>query len=296
MPDLDSNISYAKVRRSNRRTSERDSELFLGILRTIHQSFMEEVGALGVLLDMVEYLPGVNVSIKDRSGRYLYACSGMRLQLGLNRPEEVIGTTDRDLFPQNIAEGFIKADEKVIKEGCPIYNYREAFYSNCDGLVWSITSKWPLKNQQGKTVGVLGVFRPVNGTEPDSPESGLPGLTGDVKHAEEIERITDFISSNCDRTLTNEEIAKAVGVSTRKLTRIIQETHLLSPRNFATMIRIQLACKALSETDAAIIDVAQDHGFSCQSSFTTQFKKITGTTPRQFRLRSGSIFDAGSNS
>lgn len=50
-------------------------------------------------------------------------------------------------------------------------------------------------------------------------------------------------------------------------------------------LRIQSAAEALVKTAAGISEIAIDHGFCDQSAFTQQFRKRTGMTPRQFRLR-----------
>lgn len=101
----------------------------------------------------------------------------------------------------------------------------------------------------------------------------------------EINRLTGFIVANLDSPPTNAQMARACGLSVRSLTRKVQDTYGMTPRHFATLTRIQLACQSLAETEKSLIDIALEHGFADQSSFSTQFKKIVGTTPRQFRLR-----------
>ena len=43
--------------------------------------------------------------------------------------------------------------------------------------------------------------------------------------------------------------------------------------------------EALAKTSASIIEIALNHGFCDQSAFTQQFRKRTGMTPKQFRVR-----------
>ena len=48
-------------------------------------------------------------------------------------------------------------------------------------------------------------------------------------------------------------------------------------------LRVNAACEALTDTDKAISDIALDCGYNNLSNFNRQFKKITGSTPNEYR-------------
>lgn len=50
-----------------------------------------------------------------------------------------------------------------------------------------------------------------------------------------------------------------------------------------TGLRIQRACRALSETQDTLASIASETGFTDQSHFTRTFKQIVGTTPAHYR-------------
>jgi len=80
----------------------------------------------------------------------------------LGRPEEeVIGKTDRDLFPAEIAEQFEADDRYVIDEGKPLINREEKLITPRGELLWLLTSKTPLYDHEGKITGIVGVGRDI---------------------------------------------------------------------------------------------------------------------------------------
>ena len=56
-----------------------------------------------------------------------------------------------------------------------------------------------------------------------------------------------------------------------------------------TQLRVNAACEALTDTDKTISDVALDCGYSNLSNFNRQFKKITGSTPNEYRRNIKSV-------
>jgi len=50
-------------------------------------------------------------------------------------------------------------------------------------------------------------------------------------------------------------------------------------------MRVSHACKLLVETDATIIVITQQCGFTNLSNFNRRFKAFSGTTPREYRAR-----------
>ena len=48
-------------------------------------------------------------------------------------------------------------------------------------------------------------------------------------------------------------------------------------------IRVANACRFLVETDKSMSDIAYDCGYKTSSNFNRLFKKVTGTTPKEYR-------------
>ena len=245
------------------------------------QSLLRQVAdpQLELVAEMFDDIPGPHFFAKDRLSRFFLGSRSLIVRLGLSRLEDLVSTSDDDHFPPAIAGQFIESDRLVMSSGEPLRNFREMRFHRGEGLSWSITSKWPLRDRSGEVIGVAGI------TRVDAANCAPPSGDGAFAPLADIDRVVAYIAANRDHVLTNEELARAAGLSRRQLSRRLRQTHNLSPRNFATLTRIQLACECLAETETALADVAIDHGFADQSSFSNQFRKFTGITPGRFRKR-----------
>ena len=84
--------------------------------------------------------------------------------------------------------------------------------------------------------------------------------------------------------LTIGGIAEAVGISRRKLERHFRQ-HLHRSVNEELMRkRIERACELLTSTKATGTAIAEQVGFGTEKYFYVMFRKLMGTTPRQYRL------------
>ena len=81
--------------------------------------------------------------------------------IGANSEMEVLGKTDFELFPLEIAEKFSEDDHLVLKTGKPIFR-KEEFVTDVKGNIrWLQTSKVPLFDQDHHIIGMVGVGRDI---------------------------------------------------------------------------------------------------------------------------------------
>jgi AraC family transcriptional regulator len=104
---------------------------------------------------------------------------------------------------------------------------------------------------------------------------GLP------KH--KLRRVTEFIDENLDRDLTLTEIAEIAELSPFHFARSFKQSTGLTPIQFLTQRRIDLAKRLLVESELTIVEIGLRVGFKNQSHFTTLFRKITAMTPKAYR-------------
>ena len=82
--------------------------------------------------------------------------------------------------------------------------------------------------------------------------------------------------------------AQRLGASSRTITRTFAAETGLGFNRWVTTARIQYAITLIG-LGHEIYDAAAEVGYASASSFTTAFKRITGTTPAQFRAESPTI-------
>ena len=201
------------------------------------------------------------------------ASSQILARFGLTREEDVVGRSDYDFFPREIADHFVKDDQQILATGEPIVNRVEIWYNEQRVMDWFTTTKLPVKGRDSQIVGVMGIVR------------SYEGQRRAMAPFSSVARAIDFIRDNHHRSVTAAELAKAAGLSERQLHRRFREAFDMTPHEFALKTRLQAASDALARTDEPIAIIAIDCGFCDQSAFTVQFRKHTGITPKQFRDR-----------
>ncbi len=113
--------------------------------------------ARNILRRIIDMLP-VRVFWKNKDLKYLGANEAFVKDAGLELVDEIVGKNDFDLVWKNQAELFRAGDKEVIETGRPKLTYEEPSTAPSGDAIWVNTSKIPLKNAEGETIGVLGVY------------------------------------------------------------------------------------------------------------------------------------------
>jgi YesN/AraC family two-component response regulator len=95
-----------------------------------------------------------------------------------------------------------------------------------------------------------------------------------------------YLRKNYQKQISLDELAAEVFLSKDYFSRLFRETTGMPTSAFLQKIRVEEACNLLSTTNIAIKDVAQQCGFHDIKYFYSIFKKLTGETPRQYRIDS----------
>jgi diguanylate cyclase (GGDEF)-like protein/PAS domain S-box-containing protein len=99
------------------------------------------------------------VYAKDTKGRFVVANDAVARDVGLNRSEDLIGKTDFDLFPAEMAQGFFDIEQRIIASGQPMIDMDEKRTDESGDTKWLLTTKVPMKDDRGEIVGLIGVAR-----------------------------------------------------------------------------------------------------------------------------------------
>lgn len=135
--------------------------LVTGVIRDISEK-LQAAAALkeseGLLRTIFETAKD-SIFIKDLSGRYTKlnkACADIFLM----KPEAVLGKTDADVFPPEVARLVAANDREVIRAGKTLTrSYKSEMPS---GKYYFNTVKTPLRDADGKIIGVLGFARDIS--------------------------------------------------------------------------------------------------------------------------------------
>ena len=238
----------------------------------LQAEFFSQMSDPQSLRRMFDHLPGVFFFVKDAQGRMITANAAKLERLGLKNENEIVGATDDQFFPPDVALAFRQDDQEIIRTGKSVINRLELWLDEQRVLNWFITTKVPILGKAGHIIGIMGMSRRC---EEKSTQHAV----------REVEAAVTYLQAHLQQSVSPAELAKAVGVSERHLHRKLQECLGTTPHELMLRMRIQSAAEALTKTATPISDIALDHGFCDQSAFTQQFKKRTGMTPRQFRQR-----------
>jgi len=240
---------------------------------SIQRNFLARIGPGEPVRELFEHLPGVFFFAKDQNSRMMCASSTIYKRLGCNEELDVVGRQDSDFFPKQIADNFVRDDQKVFATGKPLLNRVEIWYNEQRMLDWFVTNKLPLKDESGNIIGLMGTVRSYEG----SRKLLLP--------FSQISAAVEFIRTHHRERISVTDLAHHSGLSPRQLNRKFNDAFGMSAQDFLTKTRIQTASDALLNTALSIAEIAQKFGFCDQSAFTQAFRKHTGITPLKFRKR-----------
>ncbi len=113
-----------------------------------------------LLRTLIDNLPHP-IFVKDTQSRFVvsnFACAG---RLRESNPQNTIGKSDFDFLPRELAAPYFADEQEIIRTGTPILN-KEYKVQNPDGTShWFVSTKVPLRDKQGKIVGIVGVNRDI---------------------------------------------------------------------------------------------------------------------------------------
>jgi transcriptional regulator GlxA family with amidase domain len=96
----------------------------------------------------------------------------------------------------------------------------------------------------------------------------------------------DLMMSHCRDPLTVDEVAHRIGVSQDHLIRIFRQAFGLPAATYYVRLRIAVACRLLSDTDARMHDVAHQVGYRGAANLSRAFKEVMGIRPGEYRRSS----------
>lgn len=226
------------------------------------------IAALEQLFDQV---PDIAFFIKDGQGRYVAVNHSLLARHGLSSKQEAIGKKPSDICSGEFGKLPSEQDKLVLRSGMPIIDHLEMQWEMPGRPVWCLTTKVPLKDDHGRTIGIVGFSRDIRTTV---APSAVP-----TTFARALEQF--------DRDLPSEAspgwLAKLAKMPNHRFARTMKLIFGLTPSQYIAKSRLGKASNLLLQTDRSISDIAQYCGYFDHSAFSRAFKKAAGASPINFR-------------
>jgi PAS domain S-box-containing protein len=106
-----------------------------------------------MLIDNIPY----PVYIKNRNSEFTRVNKVLSDLMKVDSVESLNDKTDFDYYPQNDAQRFFDEEQKIMNSGVPLINKVEKYKWNDGVEIWFSTTKIPMKDDEGKCIGIVGI-------------------------------------------------------------------------------------------------------------------------------------------
>lgn len=116
-----------------------------------------------------------------------------------------------------------------------------------------------------------------------------PGSVGEARPGwfDHVSAIIAFLEERCAGPVSLDDVARHVGLSRYYVSHLVKEATGLSLQENLGLIRTNRAIHLMFTTDARLVDIALDAGFSHLRYFNKYFRALYGETPSELRRRGG---------
>ncbi|WP_197171611.1 PAS domain-containing sensor histidine kinase [Novipirellula aureliae] len=114
-----------------------------------------------LLQSLLNHLPDF-IYFKDLESRFLRVSRAHASRLGLSNPADAIGSKDSDYFTKPYADAARMDELQLIRSGQNVLGREEHACWPDGSETWVATSKLPLRDEGGKTVGTFGISRDIS--------------------------------------------------------------------------------------------------------------------------------------
>jgi PAS domain S-box-containing protein len=151
------------------------------------KALLEERNLLKTLIDNVPD----RIYAKDTESRFIMCNKALVERMRMDSLDDILGKTDFDLVPPELAAQFRADEVKVIQSGEPIINREEPIDSPDGRMRWNLATKVPLRDSQGKIIGIVGMGREI--TEIKLAELALERRALQLQTAAEVSRAASSV-------------------------------------------------------------------------------------------------------
>ncbi|MDP3777123.1 PAS domain S-box protein [Methylotenera sp.] len=203
------------------------------------------------LLAMLAENSSDSIYIKDIEGRYLLVNPEAAKALG-GGAEDIIGKTDADILPPEVAKKF-RENDLVAIENMVLQTYEEELVT-LHGVRTYLASKGPMRNAQGEVVGLFGISRDI--TERKDIEDSLRDSEQLLKEAQSIAKLGNWtLDHHTGRLFWSDQVYALFE---------------LTPQSFDATYKAFLA--AIHPDDKERVDTVYQHSITHQTDYEIEHR------------------------
>jgi PAS domain S-box-containing protein len=110
---------------------------------------------------LIDNMPDL-ILVKDTASRFLAVNPALAHLMGARAPDELLGKTDFDFYPHEIAQHYYALEQEFLHTGRPLVNQEELHRDPDTGEDrWFLATKIPFRDQQGVVHGLVGISRDI---------------------------------------------------------------------------------------------------------------------------------------
>lgn len=199
------------------------------------------LSSVDLLRSLLEGSPDA-IYFKDRESRFVMISRGLARLLGLADPQEAYGKRDHDFFTQEHAAQALADERQIMETGEPVIDQVEKETWPDGRITWASSTKLPLRDAAGKTVGTFGISRDI--TARKIAEQRLQQAQQELLEASRRAAVAEFAAGVFTQALGLLENAQ---IKTERLRRRAHRTQVEAMGTLANQLATQLATGTLEQ-------------------------------------------------
>ncbi|MCR9202417.1 MAG: helix-turn-helix domain-containing protein [Planctomycetaceae bacterium] len=238
--------------------------------------FLHDIDDSLGFIELFCQLNNVHFYVKNRQGQFMAVNRASMLRNGVLHESEILGRTDYDFHPPEMAAAYRAEDQQVMDSNRPLPDQVWLVYDHLQVQQWFSCTKVPLHDRAGRVIGVAGAMTVLDTIDKQSPYAPFGEAINHVlKHHDQQIRVS--------------RLAELSGCSVSQFDRRFRKVFSMTPTQYILRVRVNAARNLLSRSSRSIADIALASGFYDQSQLARYFKRLTGMTPSQYRRQFHSV-------
>jgi len=237
------------------------------------------------LLESVLHNTSDQVYLKDLEGRYVFV-NPAAAEVMQRPAADIIGHTDADLYPPELAEPLLQEDRQVIETGKPLTYGRTLTLH--DRPRYNLTTKIAHRDAEGRIIGVLGIGRDITDYRETQERVARAERLGSIGVlaaglAHEINNPVGMILLSAENAIALRNEPDAPRIMERTLRNIINDAERCSRivKNLLRFARQERTAKApgdlntvLERASAAMRNIVRPTGAVIETAFTPNLPQV----------------------